>query len=45
MKVPENERICSMTKMSMKATITGCSFWIDASALPDCSTAPPMSMR
>ncbi|MNC69990.1 hypothetical protein D3C75_1207490 [compost metagenome] len=45
MKVPEKERICSMMRISMKATIAGCSFWIEASALPDSSTAPAVSMR
>ncbi|MNN65491.1 hypothetical protein D3C81_1809980 [compost metagenome] len=45
MKVPEKERICSMMRISMNAIIAGCSFWIEASALPDSSTEPAMSMR
>ena len=29
-----SSQFCSMMKMSMKATMTGCSFWMEALALP-----------
>ena len=45
MKVPAKERICSMMKISISTTISGCSAWIEASALSDCSTEPPISSR
>ena len=45
MKVPEKLRICSMMTISISTSMIGCTRWMEASALPDCSTAPPMSMR